>query len=1117
MRVARLAVVASLIGLCLCLLASQASAQVTTANVRGTVKSADDGQPMAEVEVTLVNEATGFSKTVTTNADGGFAFNNLQVGGPYRITAVVVGFKNAEETNIFLTSNKTRDIGLGLKLQEEVIEVAGTSIARNTSNRTTITAAEIDSLPSVSRDPRDLVRRNPEVSVEGKDKTMSVGGNNSRFNSVTVDGVRQDDDFGLNTSGYPTRRSPISLSAVQEITLESSPFDVHFGRFLGGNVNVVTKSGTNELKGSLVGTYSSDALLGNKSREDRINVDYSEVRYGATVGGPIIKDKLHFLLSAEGLTANTPTDVGVAGSDAANLVTKVSADDLARIKEIASRVYGFNAGDTDRSLDEGDLKLLGKLDWAINKQHRASVSYQRTGGNQIQPTNSTDTTLPLTSGWYDARDTLNTFSGRVFSDWSDQLSTEVEVNAKLVSSKVPPLNGNGFMAATINVCGPTNMDPDPNGPCQTPDAMGKLTNFNAPGRITLGPDEFRHVNTLNDDVIHGKAEVNYLSGIHLVSAGLEYETLRIKNLFVPGANGVAQYSSIADFEAQRPTSIRYFNAVTNNAEDGAANWNSNTWTAYLQDQIKFTPDLTMQLGLRLEAYQTDDKITRNENFVTRNGFDNTSTLDGRNILMPRLGLSYLPTDHLNLRAGVGLYSGGTPSVWVSNNYTNDGVRTNSVTCTATGMCGGVLGSTIINNFDGREIPQALKDLVAAGNGSVDALDPDFKIPSVWKFGTGADYSFDIPGLGSAGKNIELRGNYTYSKTLHGVTWLDLRRDNESLGGTAINTPIGRTPDGRPLYDPSFNISRGTDMLLTNTSFGYGHVGSAQVQKGFPFGLFVAASYAYQNVHEVNPGTSSRSVSNYGLSAVVDPNNPTDAISNYQRKHRFTGAVEYSQSIVGQFSDSRIWKAMKTSFGMFIESRSGQPFSWTFGATENVNPTSMRADQNGTKLGKIFGEEATFTTRNRQLFYVPTDAEVCESDAITEACKVELKGISREQLNNFIDRVGLSKYRGKIAPRNSSSSPWFTKIDVRFAQDLPNPINGHRARFMIDIENFGNLLHDKWGRSQSVQFPFIAPAVDLDYDRVNNKYIYTSTRSTNPTRVDVLQSVWRVSLGLQYDF
>jgi hypothetical protein len=853
MRVARLVVVASLIAVFWDPVTSGVSpawAQVTTATVRGTVKSADDGVSMAGVEVTLVDESTGSVKTVTTNDDGSFAFNNLQVGGPYHVTAAFAGFKPAEEKGIFLTANKTRDVTLGLRLAEEVIEVSGTAVARTTSNRTVVSAAEIDELPSVGRDPRDVVRRNPEVSVEGRDRTLSIGGANNRFNSITVDGIRQDDDFGLNASGYPTRRSPIALSAIQELTVDSSPFDVHYAKFLGGNVNIVTKSGTNEFKGTLVGTYSSDALLGNRSRDDRLKVDYSEVRYGATVGGPIIKDKLHFLASFEGLHATTPVSVGVAGSSAANVVSKVSQFELDNAVRIAKEVYGFDAGSPAQSLKEGDLKLLGKLDWAIDKRHRASVIYQRTGGNCIQAGTSSDTFLPLTSSWYNARDTLHTFSGRVFSDWSDQLSTEVEVNTKLVTSLVPPLNGNGFMSASIRTCAQDqdSMVPDPS-KCATPT-----------GTISLGPDEFRHVNTLDNDIFHTKGEANYLLGDHLFTGGVEFELLRIKNLFVPASNGVVQYASLADFEAMKPSSIRYANSVTLNPNDAAANWDSGTLSGYVQDQIKLTSELTLQGGVRFERYQTGDRIAVNPNFVGRYGFENNATLDGRGILLPRLGISWLPTEHLNLRGGAGLYSGGTPSVWVSNNYTNDGVRTNSVTVTSATPA----NAAIINGFDGRNIPDGIKSLIQAGNGNVDVLDPNFQVPSVWKLGAGADYFLDIPGAGDLGKNLELKLNYTFSKANHGVNWVDLRRDLASLSN---NLPVGATPDGRALYADNFNATRGYDMMLTNTDHGYGHVASIQAQKGFPFGLFLSAAYAYQDVHEISPGTSSRSVSNYGLSAV----------------------------------------------------------------------------------------------------------------------------------------------------------------------------------------------------------------------------------------------------------
>jgi hypothetical protein len=1106
MRVARLVILASLTGgAVLCSLPSQVIAQVTTSTLRGTVKSSDDGAAMAEVEVTLVDESTGATKTTATDGQGNFAFNNLRVGGPYHITAQLTGFKQVEEKGIFLQSNKTRDVDLALHLQEEVIEVSGSSVARSTSNRTVISVAEIESLPSVGRDPRDVVRRNPEVSVEGRDHTLSIGGANNRYNSITVDGIRQDDDFGLTTSGYPTRRSPISLSAIEEIAVESAPFDVHYGKFLGGNVNIITKSGTNEFKGELIGTYSSDAFLGNQSRDNKLNLDYSEVRYGATVGGPIIKDKLHFLVSAEGLTSTTPLDRGVAGSGSANVTSQVSADELAAVQRISTDVYNFNAGTPAKSLNEGDLKLLGKLDWTIDKRNRASVSYQRTGGNSIQASTASDTVLPLTSNWYDARDTLNTFSGRLFSDWSDELSTEVELNAKLVTSAVPPLNGNGFMQASIRTCG-ANIVASPSLSC----AMQS-------GTVTLGPDEFRHANELDNDVFHGKAEANYLLvGGNLLTGGIEYELLHVNNLFVPDSNGFAQYASIADFMNKTPTSIKYSNAVTQNPADGAANWNSATWAGYLQDQVKITPELTAQVGARLEVYQTGDRITRNQNFVNRYAdtlnIANNATLDGRMIAMPRVGLSYLPMERLNLRAGLGLYSGGTPSVWVSNGYSNDGVRISTVTST---------DAAVISGFNGRDIPQALKDQVKAGNGNVDLMDPKFQIPSSWKFGTGADYSFDIPGVNELGKNVELKLNYTFTRVRFGVNWLDLRRDLAILPN---NTPIGTTPDGRALYAQNFTVSRGTDMELTNTTHGYGHVASAVLQKGFPFGLFVSGSYAYQNVHEINPATASRSTSNYVQSAVYDPNNPSDGTSNYERKHRLTGTLEYSHSIVSYFTDASPWKNMKTSFGMFVESRSGQPYSWTFGATES-NGSNGKPESTGTKLSRIFGEDIGFASRNRELIYVPTEAETCVgmlgATDLPAGCKVILStganAITPQQFDAFLKKTGLDKYRGQVAPRNSAHSPWFNKFDVRLAQDLPNPINGQRARFVLDIENIGNLLNHKWGRAQAAPFPYVAPAVDLDYDRANNKYVYSNLKADDPTTVDVLQSVWRVSIGLMYDF
>lgn len=1064
---------AAILGLLFCaLFASSAAAQVITSAIRGTVTSADDGLPIVGAEVVLVHVPSGNEKTALTNDSGNFAFTGLRIGGPYTVTVQSLGFAPFEQKDVFLTAGRTRDINVGLRLTEEIINITVTSTPRNASNKTVVRGEDIGELPSIGRDPKDVVRLTPGAYTDSSNnKALSIDGSNSRYNSVTVDGTRQDDDFGLNASGYPTRRSPVALSAVEEVAVESSPFDVRYGKFLGGNVNIVTKTGTNDFHGQVIGTFANESLVGDKSRDNELKVDFSETRFGATVGGPIVKDKVHFLASVEGLQSTTPVDAGPAGSDAANITSRVTLEEMQEAQRIARDVYGFTAGEPAKSLSESDLKILGKVDWAINDQHRASISYQRTAGNSIsQAATSSDTQLSLSSNWYNAKDNLNNVALRLFSDWNDKLSTEVEVSGKLVSSRVPPTEGNDFAAVTI----------------RTP----------AAGTIVLGPDEFRHANELDNNLLHTRAQANYLAANHLITGGAEFDKLYIDNLFVAGSRGVADYASLAAFENRMPTSLRYKNAITQNPEDAAADWDSGIMAAYLQDQWEATPDLTVQAGVRYERYLASNNIVANPIFMQRYGFSNTSTIDGRDSILPRAGVSYRAADRLNLRGGFGLYGGGTPNVWVSNAYTNDGVRVDTDTAT------GAADAAILAGFDGRTIPQALKDRLVAGDGNVDAIDPNFKIPTSWKFAAGADYSFDIPGLGEQGEDVELKVNYTYTKVRYGIRWRDLRRNLDDIGDT--NLPVGTLPDGRPLYDNvaaggQFNPNRGYDLLLDNTDEGYSHSASFNIQKRFPFGLTIIGSYAWVRSKEISPGTSSTSISNYSLAAIgLDPNNPDLATSNYEREHRVMGIVQFSRAILKDIWPccERPWKDMRTTISAFYEGRSGQPFSYTF--ADNAS---------GNNLARIFGEEREFSRRNRMLFYVPKG----------DGSDVTLMGIDEAQFNQYLKDRGLDKYRGQIAPRNAFRSSWLNRVDMRLSQDLPAPVAGHRARFVLDIENVGNLLNNDWGRFTQVGFPYTTPVVDVNYDAASGKYVYSNLRVLKPQRVNVLESVWRMSVGLLYDF
>lgn len=1043
------------------LFASNLWAQVNTSSIRGTVRDAAGGA-VADAEVTLIHEPSQNQKSTRTNASGAFAFNGLRVGGPYRLIVFSEGYEATEKDSIQLNAGKREYIAMTLHAAE-VIELIGTApTPRTTSTSSQYDSAEIFAAPAVDNDLKSVIRMDPNVVIDGTENEMSIGGVNSRFNSITIDGIRENDDFGLNNNGYPTQRSPISLFAIEQISVETSPFDVRYGQFLGGNVNIVTKSGTNEFRGALLQSFANDALSGKKSGDDTLDIDFSEVRYNAVLGGPIIKDKLHFFISAEGLSASTPISVGPAGSGAANEVGVVSQADVARVQDIARTVYDFDAGVPSQAIDESDFKLLAKVDWAISERHRLTTKYQRTRGNVVNSFFGDEETLAMTSTWFNRDDRLHSYAVRLFSDWSNKLSTQFEVSGKIVDNRQEPLSGNEFMSAQI----------------RTADG----------GTVNIGADVFRHANKLDTNQIHAKAEVSYLLGQHVIVGGLEYDRVGVKNLFVPFSDGQVTFDSIDAFENQTPSSIFYLNAITNDHNDGEVEWSYGVATLFLQDQFAITDKLTAQGGARVELYQSGDPVKVNENFADRYSFDNSSTVDGNVLVLPRLGVTFRPIDRLNLRGGVGIYSGGTPNVWLSNNYSNDGVTFDTAFSA---------DPAVVDGFNGRDIPQAMQDELAAGDGNVNALDPDFKVPSSWKVSAGVDYAFDIPALGRQGKDFKVKLDYNYSKVRHALLWNDLRRNNPAFGDA--NVAIGELPDGRPYFDnddtdgSAYNPRRGHDLLLTNTDKGHGHTFSISLEKKFPLGLRFEAAYAYQNVKEVSPAAGAVAFLAYGQAAVVDPNDPDLATSNYERRHRVVGSLSLNRPLIRDLTGTKstALKNLHTTISLLWETRSGQPFSYTFGGFDNAQAS-------------LFGEEVDFTFNNRNLFYVPTQGDP----------NVILDGIDEAEFNRFLADTGLDEYRGQIAARNAFRGPWYNRLDLRLVQEL---VENSGAKLIIDIRNLGNMLNTSWGRYEQPGFPFTAPVVDVDVDPATGNYIYSNLRTDDPARVDVLQSVWRMQASLMFEF
>ena len=854
------------------LAAPLAVAQETSSQLSGFVVGAD-GQPIADAEVTIVHVPSGTTQTTTTNANGQFSATGLRVGGPYRVTARAEGMQESAVEDLYTRLAERTSVTL---VAQPIVQLAGVEVTGASERDLTIGAAsrygaqDVRELPSISRDIKDVVRIDPKAWVDPTNSdALEVAGVNNRYNTITVDGVRQSDDFGLNNNGYPTQRSPLSVDAIEAVSVLTAPFSVEYSFFRGSTINMVTKSGTNEFTGSAFYYKGDDSLLGDKTKDTDVSLVFDEDIYGATLGGPIIRDNLFFFLSYEKLDRKAPQDIGAAGSGFPVEVPGVTQAEYDRIRQIGLDVYNFDIGETLQSAPEQDEKILAKLDWNINDSHRATLAYQRTEGNEliVNTTNNNAGTnrLGAPSNWYDRSILMDTASLQLFSDWNEFFSTEVKLARKEVDTAQVSLFGTDFGEMIIRT--PTG------------------------GQVFIGSDEFRHANELTNDVDSIKLKGSFFLGDHTIMVGYEREMLDIFNVFVPRSEGQWTFASIDDFENQVAASLSYGNAFTNNAADGAATFGYDVDSFYVQDEWQATPDLKFQAGVRLDKFSGNDQPLLNTNFTNRYGFNNQATLDGRDLMMPRIGFNWQWTPQTTVYGGWGLFGGGTPNVWISNSFSNDGVTVVRTDVNRTGTNPQLVGS--LDGGNGFDIPQDVLDFNAAqrGDGPVNAIDPNFAIPSQYRWNLGITHTLPW--------DIEMTADLIYSRVRDEVLWQDIRLQQ-----------IGTAPDGRPIYGPrpdgrtSASIQ---DFLLTNTNEGQSTVFSIEASKTWRTGAgrFDAyLGYGHQDVKDVNPGTSSTASSNWDNVAVSDPNDPGLETSNYEIEHRFNGSFAWRRAFFGDYETSR---------------------------------------------------------------------------------------------------------------------------------------------------------------------------------------------------------------------
>ena len=1063
---------ATFVALALLAIPFASNAQQTTAELKGTAFD-DAGSPRAGATIEILHVGSGARWTTTTNDSGTFHKSGLRPGGPYTVS---VAGTSISQNNLFLNISAPTNVYLTSQGPTEEIVVLGSQIqgGLQMGASTIISEQELNEGASIARDFKNIIRTDPRVTIDqSNSNAISIGGTNARLNSLTVDGVRQNDEFGLNQSGFPTQRSPVSIDAIQQLSVETAPFSVEYGGFQGGTINIVTKSGENDFHGSVLYNRSSDALIGDQSKDTDINIgSFEEEFLSATFSGPIIKDRLWFFASYEKFEGSDPDALqfGIAGSGRANEIDGVTQADIDQIRSISQTVYGYDPLDLFQNATQiEDEKILAKIDWRINDYHNAIVTYQFVDGNDlIDQGNSTGSDrLGLPSNFYNRGEEMTAYSAQIFSDWTDNFSTEFKIAFKDIDNLQAPLGGTEFAQMEVNL------------------ASGSSIRF--------GPDVFRHENFLFTENFQLKLQGDYSWRNHLFTVGYERDNVDVFNAFSPTSRGDYRFASIADFQNRLASSLFVANiSSTGDVDDLAGRFEQTIDSVYIQDRWDVLDNLTLIAGLRFDSYNSNDAPVLNNNFVARNGFANTATLDGRDIIMPRIGFNWQVLDRTTIRGGAGLFSGGVPSGFVSNSFSNVGILNQSGFFNAAAMAGIAV--------DGFNIDPSLLAQLQPGDGDVAAIDPNFDIPSTWKINLAWDQQFDIGSL----RDFNFTADLIFGFVKDAPVWVDLRRE-----------VIGTAADGRPIYgafgcaadpatvDPIAECRSilNYDILMTNTSDGTNHSYSFSLDKDWDLGaggeLSTAISYSRQRSRTVSDALSSTPTSLIGREQTFDRNNPALGRSSFETRDRGTLNVTWRKT----FFDN-----LPTTASVFIQRQSGKPFGHSFNAPSNA-------------LGDTFGGNEPIDDDDTQLLYVPTGAsdpnviygmdsngvpfDVAAFDALIDANRC------------------LSKYRGQIVPQNGCTSSYTTRADLRITQAVSFSsvpwLGESDFTVYLDIENVGNLINDDWGRVDLISFPFTNQLVTLNQDLgPNGELVFDSFRDESATILNT-PSLWKIQLGASFSF
>jgi len=1058
---------------------------VTTASMNGIVLDAD-GSPLPGANVIAVHEPSGTQYGASTRESGLFDLPNLKIGGPYTVTVSFVGFNAEKQENINLGLGQ--NIRLDFTLKSEAVElgeivVSGKQDKVLNSGRTgAATYVDIDqvkSLPTIKRSVRDLTRLDPR-----SDGNFSFGGKNWLYNNISLDGSYFNNPFGLDdpAPGGQTNSEPVPFDAVEQVQVSVVPFDVREGGFTGAGINTVTKSGTNQLRGSLYSFVRNESFVGNTVSGSEViaNPDLSFNQSGFRVSGPIIPNKLFFFINGEIERRTDPGTNFVADRDGTVGFgeSRANADVMDAIRTRMMDVYGYDTGPYENYIhDTENEKIIAKLDWNINENNNLSFRYNRLDARRDLPPHPfvlsaggrgpNENSLPFRNAGYQINNRLNSFA--------------LELNSRSESF------ANRFFASYNRFR--DNRDPF-SAPFPTIEILEDGITY-----TTIGHEPFSIHNILDQDVYQVTNNFSYFLGDHVATIGGTFEYFKFFNSFNIFRHGVfflpdfldfiggARFSSLDDFFARTDPNGENFYDFNSVVTPSTVPFKGEQievaqLSFYVQDEFLLSTTFSLTYGVRTDipiyiTQPVDNPFSRGLTLLDEN--DNPEVVDQSNLpgatplFSPRVGFNWDVTGDRStqVRGGTGIFTGRLPFVWVGNVISNPGNNPNLYPN---------VEEQISTSDDA--ILQTSFDL----NGMVD----DFKWPQVWNTNIAIDQNLGDGFLGTL--------EFIYGKDINSIY----------VRNADLKAPVRFLPtDGRPYYSDSLGFELNPDggagaYVIDNSDEGYNYSITAQIRKQFDNGLNTSLAYTFLEAKSLLKSTEIASVLYAENPVKGDPNVPQLSPSQFGNRHRITGAAIYTQ----------VWsETFATHFGLFLEAAEGNRFA---GAGGNRYSFIYTGDVNGDGSG------------TNDLIYIPRSQSDINFVPYTDAGGNVVSADDQwAAFNSFVEQDDyLKEHRGEIADRFGGVNPWFFNLDLRVLQDISFASGSTRHTFQIslDILNVPNLLNSDWGVRQVANSLATSPLELVGFNAegdptFNYKSNLTETFVDDPG----LFSRWQMQLGIRYSF